>query len=175
MAGACIEERKPRCHLFCVTLPAEAEAAFLPIPANLEFLEVDDFCDKASTKNGADLLGPGCVPLGRINQLPAGSVGELHLRSRTVGKWKTTARRPDRLRGHAYRARVKQKTEIVKEVTGLAEHAPTALGVICVPMLRVKLAGRHAKARRFRPRRLLEKLLKFNARTGKSPVESNHD
>src|SRR5437899_2298394 len=91
------QEGEPGVQLLRVTLRRVGKLAPSAVRVHEQFLEVGELCDKAGRKDGEGLLRKAWVPFGRVDQLPAGTVGELDLCRNTVGERKRTCHRANRL------------------------------------------------------------------------------
>src|SRR5882762_86837 len=95
------EEGGPGGHLLGVALAFEAPGGALAPAVDVERLEVLQFGGEPGAEHGADLLRPGAVALGGIDELSARAVGEFDLGGDAVGEWQPSGGRPDCLRADA--------------------------------------------------------------------------
>src|SRR5688572_19568736 len=112
---------------------------------NGKFLEIRNLADQSACEGRNGFLRETRVAFRRINQLPGRAVGELDLRGHAVRERQPARSRPGGLGKHSHGLGIEQETKIVEKMARLPQHAPAALRVIGIPMLRVELPSHYTK------------------------------
>src|SRR5437899_7335818 len=117
-----------------MTFRTKRHLRFSPVAINGQFKKVRNFCRQARAEQCYRFLGIFRASLSTVDQLCARTIGELNLGSDAVREWKTPTGRRSRLRKNASRF-AEQVTEVIQEMTNLADHAATAFGEVRVPVI----------------------------------------